>query len=360
MAVIYEVNMSWEENVRLVTPYVPGEQPKEKNIIKLNTNENPYPPSPEAAKVLKGFDAELLKKYPDPNVTLLRESIAKYHGVKTSQVFAGVGSDDVLGMAFLTFFGGEEPVLFPDLTYSFYPVWSELYRIPFTEIPLDDTFRIRPSDYRIPCGGVIFPNPNAPTGIYETKEVIREILNDHPDVVVIVDEAYIDFAGENASVLDLIPEYENLLVTRTFSKSRSMAGARIAYAVGSEKLIDYLMAIRNSYNSYTMNSVSIAAGVASVEDDGYFRESVEKIKTTRDRFTEEIRTMGFTVLPSSANFVFAAPPAPHTAEEVFLKAREKGIYFRHFSSLRANPYLRITIGTDEEMDQVLRFFREEI
>lgn len=350
--------MSWKDNVRRVTPYVPGEQPKDKNIIKLNTNENPYPPCPGAEKVLNGFDADSLKKYPDPNVTMLRQALADYHGVSFSQVFVGVGSDDVLGTAFLTLFGGDKPVLFPDLTYSFYPVWAELYRIPFREIPLDESFHIRPDDYRIPSGGVIFPNPNAPTGIYENKENVRKILDQNRDVAVIVDEAYIDFAGEDASVLSLLPEYDNLLIVRTFSKSRSLAGARIAYAIGSEEMIDCMLAIRNSYNSYTMNSVSIAAGTASVEDDAYFRNTVKKICDTRERFTREAEKLGFTILPSSTNFVFAMPPEKCPAAELFRMAREKGIYFRYFSAKRAEPYLRITIGTDEEMDLVLAFFRE--
>lgn len=349
--------MSWKENVRQVEPYTPGEQPKDRNVIKLNTNENPYGPS-EKVKCCE-MDYDLLRKYPDPAASDLVNVLAEYHHVDPAQVFVGVGSDDVLGMAFLTFFNSERPILFPDITYSFYPVWAELYRIPFETRALREDFSINPEDYAPGNGGVVFPNPNAPTARLLPLDEVERMIRANPDVVVIVDEAYIDFAPEGSSALSLVDQYDNLLVVRTFSKSRSMAGLRIGYAIGQKELIRCMQAVKYSYNSYTMNRPSILYGCASVEDDAYFRETIRKIVTTREWFTKELKELGFHVIPSSANFVFASHQTL-PAEEIFRRARERGIFFRYFKLPRIDNYLRITIGTDDEMKTVVDFLALDI
>ena len=344
---------NWEENVRKVVPYVPGEQPKMDNLIKLNTNENPYPPSP---KVLEAeLDMSRLKLYPDPAADMLVSAIADYHGVDKSRVFVGVGSDDVLAMSFMSFFNSDKAILFPDVTYSFYDVWADMLHIPYKTVPLDEDYRIRPEDYKCGNGGVIFPNPNAPTGISLPLESIREIIEANRDVVVIVDEAYVDFGGETA--LPLTDEYDNLLVVRTFSKSRSMAGIRIGYAIGQEKLIKYLSDVKYSYNSYTMNMPSIILGTASIADEEYFREQIAKVVATRERTTKALEELGFKVLPSKANFVFASHKEK-PAKEIFAAARERGIILRYFDRPRTDDFLRITIGTDEEMDSFIEFLKD--
>lgn len=343
---------AWEKNVRRVVPYVPGEQPKEKNIIKLNTNENPYPPAPGVLQ--KYMDIDKLRLYPDPAVTELVEAIASYHGVEKEQVFVGVGSDDVLGMAFMTFFNSDKPILFPDITYSFYDVWADMLKIPYKRVAVDDDFRLVASDYYGENGGVIFPNPNAPTGIAEPLEFVENIVSHNRDSVVIVDEAYVDFGGETA--LSLIPKYDNLLVVRTFSKSRSMAGLRIGYAVGNRTLIKYLNDVKYSYNSYTMNMPSIILGVESIRDDEYFRNTINKIIETRDWFKTEIEKIGFLCLPSSANFLFITHETM-PAKEIFKKARENNIILRYFDKPRIDNYLRVTIGTREEMETFLALLK---
>ena len=344
---------NWEENVRKVVPYVPGEQPKMDNLIKLNTNENPYPPSP---KVLEAeLDMSRLKLYPDPAADMLVSAIADYHGVDKSRVFVGVGSDDVLAMSFMSFFNSDKAILFPDVTYSFYDVWADMLHIPYKTVPLDEDYRIRPEDYKCGNGGVIFPNPNAPTGISLPLESVREIIEANRDVVVIVDEAYVDFGGETA--LPLTDEYDNLLVVRTFSKSRSMAGIRIGYAIGQEKLIKYLSDVKYSYNSYTMNMPSIILGTASIADEEYFREQIAKVVATRERTTKALEELGFKVLPSKANFVFASHKEK-PAKEIFAAARERGIILRYFDRPRTDDFLRITIGTDEEMDSFIEFLKD--
>ena len=346
--------MSWKNNVRQVEPYTPGEQPKEQNVIKLNTNENPYGPSERVRNCIMDYD--LLRKYPDPAASDLVNALAGYHNVDPAQIFVGVGSDDVLGMAFLTFFNSERPILFPDITYSFYPVWAELYRIPFRTQALKDDFRIHPEDYTQENGGVVFPNPNAPTARLLPLSEVEQIVRANPEVVVIVDEAYIDFAEPGSSALSLVDRYDNLLVVRTFSKSRSMAGLRIGYAIGQKELIACMQAVKYSYNSYTMNRPSILYGCASVEDDDYFRETIGKIISTREWFVREMTALGFNVIPSAANFVFVSHKTV-PAEEIFQKAREKGIFFRYFKLPRIDNYLRITIGTDEEMQSVIDFIK---
>ncbi|MDE6434261.1 MAG: histidinol-phosphate transaminase [Lachnospiraceae bacterium] len=343
----------WEKNIRKVVPYTPGEQPQEKDIIKLNTNENPYPPSPRVLKAKA--ELERLRFYPDPAACELVKAIAEYHGLKDDQVFVGVGSDDVLAMSFLTFFNSEKPVFFPDITYSFYDVWADLFKIPYETKEVDASFRLNARDYYEANGGVIFPNPNAPTGLAEGLEFIKDILNHNQDVIVIIDEAYIDFGGESAvSLLDM---YENLLVVRTFSKSRSMAGLRIGYAMGNADLIKALNDVKYSYNSYTMNYPSIVLGVESIKDHDYFENTVKRVVATRQWFEKELTKLGFTFPESSANFVFATHKSV-PAKEIFEKAKEAKIFVRYFDKPRIDNYLRITIGTDEEMKAFAAFLKQ--
>lgn len=349
---------AWSDNIRKVEPYVPGEQPKDADVIKLNTNENPYGPSPRLKKVadkLEEFD--YLRLYPDPTVGSLVDELAGYHGVEPSQVFVGVGSDDVLAMSFLTFFNSDKPVLFPDITYSFYDVWAELFKIPYKRPALSDDFRLVKEDYLAPNGGIVFPNPNAPTGIYESLDTVEEIVKNNPSSIVIVDEAYIDFGGESA--LGLIDRYDNLVVVRTFSKSRSMAGLRIGYAISNPVLIKALNDVKYSYNSYTMNRPSIILGAESVKDEEYFRETTAKVRATRERFVREIAKLGFTCLPSSANFVFATHESI-PAKDIFEAAKAAHIYVRYFDKPRIDNYLRITIGTDAQMDAFTDFLKEYV
>ncbi len=349
--------MNWEEYVRKVVPYTPGEQPNRPNMIKLNTNECPYPPAPGVRKVLDDFDVDKLRLYPDPQASVLVDALADYYGVKNTEVFVGVGSDDVLAMIFLTFFNSKDPILFPDITYSFYDVWADLYRIPYKKMLLDEEFNIRKEDYigGESKGGIIFPNPNAPTGVLMPLSEIEEIVAANPDVIVVVDEAYIDFGGESA--LPLIRKYDNLLVVQTFSKSRAMAGMRIGYAFGCEKLIKYLNDVKFSFNSYTMDQTTLALGVEAIRDDAYFKNIVGKIVNTRERVKKELKDLGFCFRDSSSNFIFATHP-DYEAVELFEALRAEDIYVRHFGSERIKNYLRITIGTDEEMDTLLAFLKE--
>lgn len=344
----------WEKNVRKVVPYVPGEQPKRKDIIKLNTNENPYPPSPRVAEVLQKMTTDPMRRYPDPTCDCLVQAIAQEYKVKPEQVFVGVGSDDVLAMAFLTFFNSEKPILFPDITYSFYEVWADLFRIPYECQPLNEQFEIVKEDYYKENGGVIFPNPNAPTGALLALEAVEEIIVHNQDVIVIVDEAYIDFGGRSA--LELIEKYDNLLVVQTFSKSRSMAGMRIGYAFGDEKLIRYLNDAKYSFNSYTMNETALRLGAAAVADHDYFAETCQKIIATREWTKKELSALGFSFADSQANFVFAKHEHCD-ARELFEALKEAGIYVRYFPKPRINQYLRITIGTEEEMRQLITFLK---
>ena len=349
------INMKWEENVRKVVPYVAGEQPNRPNMIKLNTNECPYPPAPGVRKAAENMESAALRLYPNSNAQPLVDELAAYYGVKPEQVFVGVGSDDVLSMAFLTFFNSGKPVLFPDVTYSFYDVWADLYRIPYHTCALDENWHMNPEDYKQPNGGVIFPNPNAPTGVEEPQAMIEEILQANPDVVVIVDEAYVDFGGTSA--LPLLKKYENLLVVQTFSKSRAMAGMRIGFCIGNEKLIHYLNDVKFSFNSYTMDRTTIAAGVASMEDKAYFEECCHKIITTREWTKAELRKLGFSFQDSKSNFIFATHESC-PAKELFAALREKHIYVRYFPKDRIDNHLRITIGTDEEMKKLVEFLTE--
>lgn len=349
--------MKWEDNVRKVVPYVAGEQPNKQNMIKLNTNECPYPPAPGVAKAAAAMDCKALRLYPNSEVKPLVNALAEYYDVKPGQVFVGVGSDDVLSMAFLTFFNSDKPILFPDVTYSFYDVWAELYRIPYKTCPLDDDWKIRPEDYKQPNGGVIFPNPNAPTGVYEPLEKVEEIIAANPDVVVIVDEAYIDFGGISAKCL--LDKYENLLIVQTFSKSRAMAGLRIGFCMGSEKMIKYLNDAKFSFNSYTMNYPSQLLGVEAVKDDAYFKETTGKIIATRENAKEELKKLGFSFPDSMTNFLFARHESI-PGEEIYQALREQNIFVRHWNKDRISDYLRITIGTDEQMEIMYKFLREYI
>ena len=349
--------MKWEENVRRVVPYVPGEQPDKPNMITLNTNECPYPPAPGVQAALAAMQSADMRLYPDPGAEVLIQGLADYYGVKKEQVFVGVGSDDVLSMAYLTFFNGDKPILFPDITYSFYDVWADLYRIPYETCALDGDFHIRPEDYRRPNGGVIFPNPNAPTGVYEPLALVEEILQANRDVVVIVDEAYIDFGGESA--LPLIKKYDNLLVVQTFSKSRAMAGMRIGFAMGNEKLIRYLSDVKFSFNSYTMNRPTLALGIEALKDRAYFEEITGRIVSTRERVKGELKELGFTFPDSMANFIFASH-SRIPARQIFQALKERDIYVRYWDKPRISNSLRITVGTDAEMDSLLAFLREYI
>lgn len=342
--------MNWENNVRRVVPYVPGEQPKDTNVVKLNTNENPYPPSPNVRKALDDFDCGRMRLYPDPEASVLVDAIAENYGVKPEQVFVGVGSDDVISMAFLTFFNSDKPVLFPDVTYSFYDVWAEVYRIPYKQMPLDENFRINAKDYMTENGGIIFPNPNAPTGVLESVDMIEEIVKANPDSVVMIDEAYIDFGGK--SCLPLIEKYDNLLVIQTFSKSRSMAGMRIGYAMGNEKLIKYMNDVKFSINSYTMNHITQICGAEAVKDKAYFEEHVNKIIDSREYTKKKLTELGFTFPDSMSNFIFAKHESAD-ANEIFAKLKEKKIFVRHWNKPRISDYLRISIGTPEEMEKLI-------
>ena len=350
---------NWEKNVRKVVPYVPGEQPHEADMIKLNTNENPYPPSPKAAEAIRRVaEEDTLRLYPDPTAAELVQAIADVYHVSTKQVFVGVGSDDVLAMAFMTYFNSDKPILFPDITYSFYDVWAEEFRIPYEQIPLDENFCIVPEQYfaeNHPNGGIVFPNPNAPTGVELSLSAIESILQHNPDVVVIVDEAYVDFGAATAQ--PLLEKYENLLVVQTTSKSRSLAGMRIGYAIGNEKMISYLNDVKYSFNSYTMNYPSLVIGRAALADRAYFEETRNKIIATRERVKKELAGLGFTFGDSMANFLFITHEKV-AARELFEALKIKKIYVRYFNKPRIDNYLRVTIGTDEEMDALLTFFRD--
>lgn len=344
----------FEKNIRKVEPYVPGEQPRQK-VIKLNTNENPYPPAPAVKAALEGMDIDRMRLYPDPTAKVLVDELAKFYNVNSDQVFVGVGSDDVLSMCFLTFFNGDKPIFFPDLTYSFYKVWAELYRIPYECQKLDDDFKIVKEDYYKENGGVIFPNPNAPTAIYQDLQDVEDIIAHNQDVIVIVDEAYVDFAG--ASALKLIDKYDNLIVVQTFSKARSMAGMRIGYAISNPSLIKYLNDAKYSFNSYTMNQTALVAGAQAVKDRAYFEETLKKIVETREWSKEEFRKLGFVFPDSQANFIFVSHP-DYDAKKLFEALKAQGIYVRFWGSERIEQYLRVTIGTREEMESLFAFLRK--
>ena len=348
---------AWEANIRKVVPYVAGEQPNKPNMVKLNTNECPYPPAPAVEKVLEEMDTDRLRLYPDPTAGALVKAIAEFYGVDEDMVFVGVGSDDVIANAFLTFFNSDKPILFPDVTYSFYPVWADLYKIPYETPKVGADFKINKEDYYKENGGIIFPNPNAPTSICEPLSFVEDIVAHNQNSVVMVDEAYIDFGGESA--LSLVEKYENLLVIQTFSKSRSMAGMRIGYAIGNKKLIQAMLDVKYSINSYTMNMSSIVAGVESVKDREYFDKIRNKIIETREKTKERLTALGFSFPDSKANFIFATHDK-YDMTDLFEHLRTKDVYVRHWNNPLIKDYLRITIGTDEEMDKLFEVIEQYI
>lgn len=346
---------AWEKNVRTVVPYVPGEQPNQIGMIKLNTNENPYPPAPGVQEAIKSLDDKKMRLYPDPTADLLVRELADFYHLDKDQIFVGVGSDDVLAMCFLTFFNSERPIFFPDITYSFYDVWADMLRIPYETVPLTDDFTIRKEDYFRENGGIIFPNPNAPTGVELGMQDVEAIIKANPDVIVVVDEAYVDFGA--ASALPLIEKYDNLLVVQTFSKSRGMAGMRIGYAMGNPVLIKYLNDVKYSFNSYTMDQTTLALGAAAIADRAYFEETVHKVVETREWTKKELTKLGFVFGDSKANFIFASHPEIPAAD-LFAALREANIIVRYFNKPRISNYLRITIGTQEDMEKLIEFLKK--
>jgi histidinol-phosphate aminotransferase len=349
----------WSDVVKGLTPYVPGEQPRLANLVKLNTNENPYGPSPRALEAIRQATGESLKLYPDPNAEQLKLAIGKYHGIDPRNVFVGNGSDEVLAHAFLGLLKQERPLLFPDISYSFYPVYCGLYQIAFETIPLAGDFSIRVEDYVRPdserCGGIIFPNPNAPTGRLVALADIERLLQATSGSVVVIDEAYVDFGGESA--IPLIARYPNLLVVQTLSKARSLAGLRVGFAAGHVDLIEALERIKNSFNSYPLDRLAIAGAVAAYEDRDYFDKTCKAVVASRERLVGELTGLGFEVLPSAANFIFVRHPQ-RDAEKSALALRQRGIIVRHFKLPRIEQFLRITVGTDDQCATLVRALRE--
>lgn len=347
----------WNEITKTIEPYIAGEQPKDKKYIKLNTNENPYPPSQKVLKAIKDAASSDLRLYPDPDCEKLRETVAGYYDLNKNQVFVGNGSDEVLALSFLTFFNSDEAIVYPDISYSFYPVYANLYGLKTRLSKLNEDFSINMEDFLSKNGGVIVPNPNAPTGKFLEVSAIKRILDYNSEKVVIIDEAYVDFGGE--SVVSLIKDYPNLLVVQTLSKSRSLAGMRVGLALGQEELIHGLNRIKNSFNSYTADRIAQVAAVAAFEDEKYFKKCTKRIIKTRENTVEKLTKIGFDVVPSKANFIFVSHKEI-SAETLFIKLREKGILVRYFNKPKINNYLRITIGSEEEMDVFLEKVKEII
>jgi histidinol-phosphate aminotransferase len=336
----------WSPLLSRLQPYVPGEQPQDQAYVKLNTNENPYGPSDKALVAMQRATDEALRLYPDPDAKALKAAIAKYHGLDQSQVFVGNGSDEVLAFSFMAFFTEKAPIQYPDISYSFYPVYCTLFGIEAETVPLNNDFSIDFSCYRAHSGGIIFPNPNAPTGRVTTLQAIETLLKEHRDTVVVVDEAYIDFGGQSA--VELIGLYPNLLVIQTFSKSRSLAGMRIGYAMADAALIEALSRVKDSFNSYPLDRLAQVAGIAAMDDKKYFNDTCARIIATREASKEQLLSMGFQVLPSAANFVFCTHPQ-HSAQALYNALKAQGVLVRYFNKPRIDQYLRITIGTDEQM-----------
>ncbi|MFG0807742.1 histidinol-phosphate transaminase [Pseudomonas fluvialis] len=344
----------WSPFVKDLVPYVPGEQPKLSKLVKLNTNENPYGPSPKAIAAMQAELNDDLRLYPDPNGERLKQAVADYYGVSSKQVFVGNGSDEVLAHAFHGLFQHGQPLLFPDISYSFYPVYCGLYGIDFVQVPLDEQFQIRVEDYARPNGGIIFPNPNAPTGRVLALQAIEQLLKANPHSVVLVDEAYIDFGGETA--ISLVDQYPNLLVTQTLSKSRSLAGLRVGIAVGHPDLIEALERIKNSFNSYPLDRLAIAGAAAAFEDKAYFQQTCRQVIDSRERVVAGLQQLGFEVLPSAANFVFARHPHKE-ATQLAAGLREQGVIVRHFKQPRIEQFLRISIGDEAQNSALLDALR---
>jgi len=335
------MNPYWSQIARELSPYVPGEQPRIANLVKLNTNESPFGPSPRAVEAMRAAAADASRFYPDPEATELREALATHHVVKPEQVFVGNGSDEVIAHAFVALLKQSKPLLFPDITYSFYPVWAQLFGLAYQTVPLDDGMRVRVEDYRREAGAIVLANPNAPTGISLPRAEIARLLEEHRDIPVLVDEAYVDFGGESA--VPLIAHHPNLLVVHTMSKSRALAGLRVGYAIGDMGLIEALRRVKDSFNSYPLGRVAQAGATASVRDDAYFRASCARVVAAREAMTRELVKLGFVVLPSSANFVFARHPQRGGAE-LAAALRERAVLVRHFNKPRTAPWLRITAG----------------
>ena len=342
--------MGFEDNLRKIAPYIPGEQPKDvSKVIKLNTNENPYPAAPGAEEIACNLRDDKMRLYPPTDAGKLSRAIAKYYGVPEKNTFVGVGSDDVLATAFIACFNSDKPILFPDVTYSFYDVWAELYKIPYKTVPLDDNFKIIKEDYLQENGGIVIANPNAPTSINLPLSDVEFIIKNNPDSVVIVDEAYVDFGGESA--IPLLKKYENLMVVQTFSKSRSMAGMRIGYAFASDKIIQAMNDVKFSINSYTMNYPAVEMGVAAIDDEEYYKATIAKIVKTREKAVKELTKRDFTVLDSKTNFLFISHKRVK-ASSIFADLKSRGIFVRHWDKPRIGNYLRVTVGTDAQMKKL--------
>ncbi|MGF6739892.1 histidinol-phosphate transaminase [Paraburkholderia atlantica] len=347
----------WSDIVHRLTPYVPGEQPALAHPVKLNTNENPYPPSPHVLDAIRrelGDTADALRRYPDPSARKLRETVAAYHGIRADQVFAGNGSDEVLALTFQALLKHDKPLLFPDITYSFYPTYAKLFEVDYRTVPLDESFAINVDDYAVPNGAILFPNPNAPTGRPLPLAEIERLVASHPDSVVVIDEAYVDFGAESA--IALIDRYPNLLVVQTVSKSRSLAGMRVGFAFGDAALIDALNRVKDSFNSYPLDRLAQAAATAAYEDDAWFRECCAKVIASRERLAAELTALGFEVVPSAANLLFARHQG-YDAATLASRLREKEIFVRHFNAPRIDQHLRISVGTDTECDVLLDALR---
>ncbi len=343
-------NKYWSKIVSELDPYVPGEQPKLSNLVKLNTNENPYGPSPKVLDAISASLDEDLRLYPDPNGDILKQAIARFYGLNTSQIFLGNGSDEVLAHIFQALLKHKHPILFPDITYSFYPVYCGLYQVPYELVPLAEDLTLQVDDYKKANGGIIFPNPNAPTGRLLPLADIDALLQHNQESVVVVDEAYIDFGGESA--ITLVDRYPNLLVIQTLSKSRSLAGLRVGFAIGQPLLIEALERVKNSFNSYPLDRLAMVGGVAAFDDKGYFQETCEAVIDSREQLSSELSALGFQVLPSAANFVFVTHPK-YKAADLSAELREQGVIVRHFKQARIDQYLRITIGRPEQNKQLL-------
>jgi len=337
----------WSQTSKKILPYVPGEQPNDRTYIKLNTNENPYPPSPLVLKAIRENANESLRLYPDPECNELRERIASYYGFNKEEVFVGNGSDEILAFSFMAFFMPDRPLIYPDITYTFYDVYASLFRIQHTIVPLKDDFTIDIKPYCTDGAGIILANPNAPTGIALDIDNLETILRNNPNNIVMIDEAYVDFGA--TSVMPLIKEYENLLVIQTFSKSRALAGLRVGFAVGNKDLIQGLNRIKNSVNSYPLDRLAIIGAMESISDNAYFQETKQKIINTRERIYENLNDLGMNIIKSKANFLFMCHKEIH-GEELFKRLRQKGILVRHFNRPRIDNYIRVTIGKDDEMD----------
>jgi histidinol-phosphate aminotransferase len=343
----------WSPVVHTLSPYVPGEQPKQDGIVKLNTNENPYPPSPRVEEAIAAA-TDRLRLYPDPGASKLRAAIAARYGVSAEEVFVGNGSDEVLAHTFQALLKHDAPLLFPDITYSFYPVYSGLYGIRYEEVPLDAAMRVAIADYRRPCSAILLPNPNAPTGIALSRHEIEALLTEHPDQLVVIDEAYIDFGGESA--VPLVARHNNLLVVQTLSKSRALAGLRVGFAIGGRPLIEALERVKDSFNSYPLGGLAQAGAIAAIEDEAWFAATRQRIIASREQLVRDLSELGFEVLPSAANFVFARHPG-HSGADLFARLREHGVLVRHFRKGRIEDFLRITVGTDEQCGRLIAVLR---